>query len=39
VLYDSARDGELKKGFIILTRQNAFPEVPMLITLHARHVR
>lgn len=33
VLYDSARDGELKKGFIILTRQNAFPEVPMLITL------
>ncbi len=33
VLYDAARDGELKKGFIILSRQNTFPEIPMLITL------
>lgn len=33
ILYSKARDGELKKNFVILTRQGAFPEVPILITL------
>ncbi len=33
VLYDRVRDGKLRKNFVILTRQGAFPEVPMLLTL------
>lgn len=33
ILYDIKRDGQLKKNFVLLSRQNTFPEVPLLLTL------
>ncbi len=33
ILYSKVRDGELTKNFVLLSRQNRFPETPILLTL------
>ena len=33
VLYSKVRDGELSKNFVILSRQNSFPETPIMLSL------